>query len=87
VVSTRRTAIVEDDLADAIRASADHAGKPAGTAGKSLKRAVEELEKRLLAEALQRCRGNQVQAAKLLGLSRQGLIKKIARYGLKTSPR
>jgi Nif-specific regulatory protein len=84
VVSTRRTAITEDDLADAIRASADHAGKPAGTAGKSLKRAVEELEKRLLAEALQRCRGNQVQAARLLGLSRQGLIKKVARYGLKT---
>jgi DNA-binding protein Fis len=47
---------------------------------------VEELERRLLADALQRCRGNQVQAAKLLGLSRQGLIKKIARYGLKSSP-
>ena len=86
VVSTRRTAIAEEDLADAIRASVEQAGKPSGLAGKSLKKAVEELEKRLLADALQRCRGNQVQAARLLGLSRQGLIKKIARFGLKSSP-
>jgi Nif-specific regulatory protein len=86
VVSTRRTAIAEEDLADGIRASVDRAGKPSGPAGRSLKKTVEELERRLLADALQRCRGNQVQAAKLLGLSRQGLIKKIARYGLKSSP-
>jgi len=87
VVSTRRTAIAEEDLADGIRASADQAGKPSDPAGRSLKKTVEELERRLLADALQRCRGNQVQAAKLLGLSRQGLIKKIARFGLKTSAR
>lgn len=82
VVSTRRTAIAEEDLAESIRA-ADQAGPAAGSAGRSLKKTVEELEKRLLTDALQRCRGNQVQAARLLGLSRQGLIKKIARYGLK----
>ncbi len=85
VVSTRRTAIAEEDLADSIRAAADQAGPAAGSSGRSLKKTVEELERRLIADALQRCRGNQVQAAKLLGLSRQGLIKKIARYGLKSA--
>ena len=87
VVSTRRTAIAEEDLAETIRAGANQAGPTAGLAVRSVKKAVEELEKRLIADALQRCRGNQVQAAKLLGLSRQGLIKKIARYGLKASAR
>jgi len=84
VVSTRRTAVPEEDLAEAIRAQAKRAGKPSGQAGTTLKQEVEELERRLIADALQRCRGNQVQAARLLGLSRQGLIKKIARYGLKS---
>jgi Nif-specific regulatory protein len=84
VVSTRRTAIAAEDLAGAIRAPAGRAGQSSGPGGKSLKQEVEELERRLLADALQRCRGNQVQAARLLGLSRQGLIKKIARYGLRS---
>ncbi len=84
VVSVRKAAIAEEDLTESIRTSADQAGKPPGSAARSLKKAVEDLEKRLIAEALQRCRGNQVQAARLLGLSRQGLIKKIARFGLKS---
>lgn len=83
VVSTKRNMIADEDLADAVRAAADRAGTSSGPAARSLKKAVEELERRMLADALQRCRGNQVQAARLLGLSRQGLIKKIARYGLK----
>lgn len=87
VVSTKRTAIAEEDLAETIRAGANQTGPTAGLAVRSVKKAVEELEKRLIADALQRCRGNQVQAAKLLGLSRQGLIKKIARFGLKSSSR
>jgi DNA-binding NtrC family response regulator len=85
VVSMRKTAIAEEDLAKTIRAGAEQAGASPGSGGKTLKRAVEELERRLIADALQRCRGNQVQAARLLGLSRQGLIKKIARYGLRIS--
>ncbi len=85
VVSTRRTAIAEEDLAESIRTPVGQGGTQAGSAARSLKNAVEELERRLVAEALQRCRGNQVQAAKLMGLSRQGLIKKIARYGLKNT--
>jgi Nif-specific regulatory protein len=48
----------------------------------SLKDAVEELERKMIQEALQGTRNNQQQAAKLLGLSRQGLINKMKRYSL-----
>ena len=45
--------------------------------------AVEELEKELITDALEACRNNQLRTAAKLGLSRQGLIKKMKRYGLK----
>ncbi|SMC23303.1 Nif-specific regulatory protein [Desulfacinum hydrothermale DSM 13146] len=47
-----------------------------------LKAQVETLEKTLIAQALKFCGGNQTKAAKMLGLSRYGLAKKIKRYGL-----
>jgi DNA-binding NtrC family response regulator len=52
-------------------------GKPV-----SLKRAIEDLERRMINEALAGTKNNQQQAAKMLGLSRQGLINKLKRYGL-----
>jgi len=48
----------------------------------SLKSATEELERRMISEALENTRQNQQQAARILGLSRQGLINKMKRYGL-----
>ena len=48
----------------------------------SLKRAVAEMEQRMIAGALQDTRNNQQQAARLLGLSRQGLINKMKRYSI-----
>jgi Nif-specific regulatory protein len=48
----------------------------------TLKEAVEQLEQRMIAEALQNTRNNQLQAARILGLSRQGLINKMKRYGI-----
>jgi transcriptional regulator with PAS, ATPase and Fis domain len=47
-----------------------------------LKKRVERLERTLLREALARSNGNQSQAARLLGLSRFGLQKKLRRYHL-----
>jgi Nif-specific regulatory protein len=77
---TVRTGRVElGDLSDAIRAAGAQ-GAPA--AERSLKDAVEHLERRLIADALDKCAHNQQQTAKALGLSRQGLIKKLKRYGL-----
>jgi DNA-binding NtrC family response regulator len=52
------------------------------TNGTSLKVAVAELEQQMLKAALVSCGYNQVQAAKRLGLSRQGLIKKLKRYNI-----
>jgi len=49
---------------------------------KSLKKAVAELEKNMIVEALQGTKNNQQQASRLLGLSRQGLINKMKRYAI-----
>ncbi len=43
---------------------------------------TQALEERRLKETLDRTRGNKSRAARSLGLSRQGLIKKLKRYGL-----
>ena len=85
VVTVRRKTIAEDDLSEAIRDS--DSGRPPleSKAERSLKTTVSELEKRLIQETLQRYRQNQQQAAKALGLSRQGLFKKMKRYGIHPS--
>jgi Nif-specific regulatory protein len=49
---------------------------------KSLPDAVEALERRMIAEALRDSGGNKQKAAQALGLSRQGLIKKLKRLGI-----
>jgi DNA-binding NtrC family response regulator len=48
-----------------------------------LAQAVEQVERQMIREALKRAAGNRSQAARLLGLSRRGLLNKIERYGLK----
>ena len=50
---------------------------------RSLKETVEKLERDLIRNALQTSQQNQLQAATALGLSRQGLIKKMKRYSIK----
>ena len=48
----------------------------------SLKETVEEIEIRMIKDALEKTRGNKQKASEILGITRQGLIKKIKRYGL-----
>lgn len=50
--------------------------------GLELEPQVQALEITLIRQALTQCEGNKSQAARLLGLSRQGLLKKIERYQL-----
>lgn len=50
--------------------------------GASMDEQVRQLEISLLTQALLESQGNRSQAARALGLSRQGLLKKIERYGL-----
>ena len=50
--------------------------------GAGLHAETRALEERRLREMLRRTHGNKTQAARALGLSRQGLLKKLKRYGL-----
>ncbi len=84
VALSTRKAVTAEDFSDAVRnGSRSGALKQLPSTG-SLKDKVESLERQLIGEALQARRSNQLQAAKLLGLSRQGLIKKMKRYGIMT---
>lgn len=85
VASVRRTVITVDDLNDGIRLRGNRGTRSADGTKSFFHAAVAELEQRLILEALQSCQFNQRQAAKVLGLSRQGLIKKIKRYDIRTA--
>ena len=78
----RQSVITEEDLFEELQPVAEEAGPPAPKAPQSLKKAIAELEKRMIGEALAATANNQQQAARALGLSRQGLINKMKRYSL-----
>jgi two-component system response regulator HupR/HoxA len=56
------------------------AAEPATDSSLALDRRVAELERRLIEEALERAHGNRTQAARLLGISRNGLAIKMDRF-------
>jgi len=78
----RGNVIEEDDLWEGV--PGPDKNEPAAVPVKlqSLKKAVADLERRMIADALASTKNNQQQAAKILGLSRQGLINKLKRYSL-----
>jgi len=85
VATIRRPTISEQDLDRSIQLWAERPSeKKLGTAGSSLHEAVADFEQDMIRTALQQCHHNQVQTAKFLGISRQGLIKKMRRYGIKS---
>jgi Nif-specific regulatory protein len=76
----RGSLITEEDLMEGVPtprfdSAPAKSGKP-----QSLKAAVGQLEKQMIMEALKGTQNNQQQAARTLGLSRQGLINKMKRY-------
>ena len=78
---TRRSRIVADDLSISILEGA--ANKRTSEGGRrTLADAVAELEAGMIRESLERHGSNQSAAARSLGLSRQGLINKMRRYGV-----
>jgi Nif-specific regulatory protein len=83
VLSISGHAVQLDDLSEAIRRTATLTA-PAISAPRFLKDIVSEIERRMIQEALQQTKQNQLHAAKTLGLSRHGLIKKMKRYGIKS---
>ncbi|MCZ6877704.1 MAG: sigma-54-dependent Fis family transcriptional regulator, partial [Acidobacteria bacterium] len=83
MVSIRRKVIEKEHLSDAIRQSAPSSRRASHSLKEVVAETVEELEKEMILEALEACQHNQLRAASRLGLSRQGLFKKIKRYGLR----
>ena len=77
--------ILEEDLSPALRAPSPGRGEAAGSAaeGATLEEKIAALERREIAAALAATGGNRSQAAQRIGLSRQGLLNKMDRYGLK----
>jgi Nif-specific regulatory protein len=51
----------------------------------TIRAVVERLEKQMITEALQKSKGNRTHAARKLGLTRQGLLNKIARYKIRSN--
>ncbi len=51
----------------------------------SLTAKVKQLEIECIREALQKTSGNKLQASKILGITRQGLDKKMKRYQIKNT--
>jgi Nif-specific regulatory protein len=78
----RQTRIEDDDLLQDLPMARPQATEAPAAKLPSLKKAVAELERQMIERALQETRENQQQAAKLLGLSRQGLINKMKRYAI-----
>jgi len=79
-VMVRRQKIEATDLAEAV--CHENGGAAADGGQQSLSDAVEALERRMIVAALAQCSFNQQQAARALGLSRQGLLNKIKRYAI-----
>jgi DNA-binding NtrC family response regulator len=80
VMAAGRGEILEDDLSPALRRPAASAEPPEGA---TLEEKITALERREIAAALLATGGNRSHAAQRLGLSRQGLLNKMDRYGLK----
>ncbi len=78
----RMNLIEEEDLWEGIPTPDRDRPAPGPVKLQSLKNAVAEVEHRMIAEALRETRNNQQQAARLLGVSRQGLINKMKRYSV-----
>jgi len=69
---------------DAIGAAPDAPAAAAAAADDQaldLRSALEELERRMIREALERSHGNRTEAAALLGLNRTTLVEKLRKYG------
>ncbi|KYF94274.1 two-component system response regulator [Sorangium cellulosum] len=84
VMAGGRGEILEEDLSPARRGGAPAASpgdEPAE--GATLEEKIAALERREIAAALRATQGNKSQAAARLGLSRQGLLNKMDRHGLK----
>ncbi len=69
-------------LSDAVRSQSVRASAARMAGRATLEEAVQALEENMIRAALESAGGNKAQAARVLGLSREGLRKKMMRYGI-----
>jgi DNA-binding NtrC family response regulator len=80
VLAGGRRLVLPEDLSPALRGPASTVEVPEGA---TLEQKIEALERSEITRALAEHQGNRSHAAEALGLSRQGLLNKLARYGLR----
>ncbi len=85
VMAVGRSEILEDDLSPSLRAPTTPRAASTVDAGDggTLEQKIAALEQREIRAALDSVGGNRSQAATRLGLSRQGLLNKMERYGMR----
>lgn len=83
VLAGGREEILPEDLSPDVRGAEAIDDEAADDSGATLEQKVARLERREIQRALTETSGNKSQAADRLGLSRQGLLNKMARFGLK----
>jgi DNA-binding NtrC family response regulator len=80
VMAQGRAEILADDLSPSLRRAKPIAKPPTNA---TLEQKIDALEIEELSRAMRECNGNKTRAAEMLGLSRQGLLNKLSRHGLK----
>jgi Nif-specific regulatory protein len=73
--------ITEAYISDRIKQFADYDG-PSGAVPATIQEATARMERKMVEDVLRKSGGNRSQAARMLGLTRQGLLNKIRRYGI-----
>jgi Nif-specific regulatory protein len=82
VASVRGKTIGESQLDLPAESAAERPQEEARPRGKTIAEVVEEIERRMIGQALEKYHWNKQKAAQELGLSRQGLIKKLKRLAI-----
>lgn len=85
MVVARGKMIEPEDFSEALQGAPEKEGVAEAAAGRGLQDEIEDLERRRIQEAMARHGQNQQKTARALGLSRQGLINKLKRYGIKAN--
>lgn len=73
-----------EDISDRIRENSESVPDEEA-AGRPLQEAVERYERQLVKEALEQHSNNRAQTARALGMTRQGLLKKLKRFGIESA--
>ncbi|MDQ1317036.1 MAG: hypothetical protein QG588_685 [Candidatus Poribacteria bacterium] len=83
IVMTRGKILTTDDLPIYMKSNKSEDALPTEKGRRSLDEIVEELERKLISEALEQTLGNQSKAAESLGISERNLRYKLKKYGMK----